>query len=61
MSDGLAKTIQFFLPEGEPRAGVECDGKGYLSDDGFTVLAGSRGRKKMAPYTGDWLSLLAAS
>jgi len=50
-----ADKADLFFCTRKPRDGVECDGKGYLSDDGFTVFAGSRGRKKMAPYAGDWL------
>ena len=39
----------------KPRDGIACDGKGFLSDDGFTVMAGSRGRRKLVEYAGDWI------
>jgi len=50
-----AEQEEMFFCTRRPRDGIECDGKGYLADDGFTVVAGSRGRTKMADYAGNWL------
>ncbi len=50
-----AQREEIFYCTRRPRDGVECDAKGYPTDDGFTVMAGSRGRKKMADYAGEWL------
>lgn len=51
-----AEAEEFFYCTRKTRDGVECRGKGYLGDDGFTVVAGSRGRREVAAYAGGWLA-----
>jgi len=36
-------------------AGRDCEGRGQLVEDGFTVFAGSRARKEVVPSAGKWL------
>lgn len=36
-------------------AGPQCEGRGKLVEDGFTVFAGSKGRKEIVPSAGKWL------
>jgi len=35
--------------------GKDCEGRGQLVEDGFTVFAGSKGRKQVVPSAGKWV------
>jgi len=60
----LTSALGFPLFEPRPQAtdtdvfvltGKDCEGRGQLVEDGFTVFAGSRARKQVVPSAGQWL------
>jgi hypothetical protein len=60
----LTSALGFPLFEARPQAtgadvfvlsGPDCEGRGQLVEDGFTVLAGSKARKQVVPSAGKWL------
>jgi len=60
----LTSALGFPLFEARPQAtgadvfvltGPECEGRGQLVEDGFTVFGGSKARKQVVPSAGKWL------
>jgi len=60
----LTSALGFPLFEPRPQAtdtdvfvltGKDCEGRGQLVEDGFTVFAGSKGRKQVTPSAGKWV------
>jgi hypothetical protein len=60
----LTSALGFPLFEPRPQAtgedvfvlsGPDCEGRGQLVEDGFTVFAGSKARKQLVPSAGKWL------
>ena len=60
----LTSALGFPLFEARPQAtgedvfvltGKDCEGKGQLVEDGFTVFAGSKARKQVVPSAAKWL------
>lgn len=60
----LISALGFPLFEPRPQAqgedaflltGKDCEGRGQLVEDGFTVFAGSKARKETVPSVGKWL------
>lgn len=61
----LTSALGFPLFEARPTAtgadvfelsGPDCEGRGQLVEDGFTVFAGSKARKQVVPSAGKWLA-----
>lgn len=60
----LTSALGFPLFEPRPKAkgtdvfiltGPDCEGRGQLAEDGFTVFAGSKARKQVVPSAGKWV------
>jgi len=61
----LTSALGFPLFEARPTAssvdvfglsGRDCEGRGQLVEDGFTVFAGSKARRQVVPSAGKWLA-----